>query len=174
MFGKIVTAAKRLEKNIADTVCESAVAICEAIWDQVGDECTQDTAGKIAEAIVADMPKGPARDSRKTEWKAFAYAVQFGLDDAVKYAKREHKLTRVLLFKIARAMKDQDYGSHKAVVDQLFAKLNSNQPTGRGATFGMGLGIIKNLDKIDGLSKAKTNEFRRKLAALCSEYGLKY
>ena len=45
---------------------------------------------------------------------------------------------------------------------------------GTPANLGMAIGIIKNTQKHDGLSKSKLNAFRRDLKELCDKYGIAY
>ena len=170
----IVNMGRKFDSAVNATVVERAVEIAQDIWNTFGEDITADDAQSIGDGIGGDT------GSRVSEWKKFALAVPFGMIEALKaYPKGE--LTRANMFGLARAVhKAADYTRVKLTVAEFVKSLKAKKKgSGRGATSGMGFGILKNVDTMLGVngkpvSKAKTVAFRKALAALCEQHGIKY
>lgn len=172
MFKTIVTAVRKFDTAIKRTLVTESKNVAEAVWNQFGDECSREDAAAVAKEIASDAPwKGSSSEpARVSEWKAFVFAVQYGLPEAVSYYQRTYaNFTRHVLFTLARECIKLGAGEHKKAADNV-AKRVKKGPTGNGAsrkpTLGMGLGIIKNLP-----SRGKMVAFRKELAQLCKKYG---
>ncbi len=163
----IIAKGKAFEKRVAATVVESALAVAEEIWNTFGDECTTENAEAIAKGIAGD--NAPA--ARKSEWKAFATSVQFGMAEALRYyPKTGDTLTRVKMFALAREIIKAGWGDYKAVVDTFVKNLDKKPSKGAGRTLAS---IVKSLFTVQ---TRKRNEiaFRKELAALCAKHGIQY
>jgi hypothetical protein len=173
----IITAVRKFDKAITNTVVEESKLVAERVWNTFGDECSEETAANVADAIAADAPwKGTGSEAvRKSEWKAFVYAVQFYLPEALDHWKTKHKdvtLTRVALFGLARRLpKGDDY---KAIVDAYVADLKSKK-SGSSNKKVHPATAIKN--SIASIFRVQTNAknviaFRKELAELCNKHGI--
>ena len=162
-IAKCVTAARKFDSAVRDTLLNNALAVANAVTGE-WEDMTEVQASELAADVVADYPKGSAK-VRKSEWKAFFMAAHHGLADAIEYAgENVEGFNRVQLFKLARIV--PTVRGFKKAVSQLTAKTS----TKRKVTIGMGLGIIKNLD-----TRARNIiAFRKELATLCAKHGIKY
>lgn len=166
MTAKCVTAARKFDNAVRKTLLDSALLVANAVTDE-WEDMTDVQAAELAGEVVADYPKGSAT-VRKSEWKAFFMAAHHGLADAIEYAgENVEGFNRIQLFKLCRIL--PTVRGFKKAVAQLTAKSNTPDKT-PAQKFGMGLGIIKNVQT----RSAKFIAFRKELAALCAKHGIKY
>lgn len=171
----IVSAVRKFDTAVKTTLVTEARNVATAVWNTFGDECTRENASEVALAIAADAPwKGTSSEAARTsEWKAFIFAVQYRIDEAVTYYKNTHpNFSRHVMFTLARELPNNPDG-FKAAADAVAARLEKRKAgggEGRKATLGMGLGIIAKLQTRD----RKVIAFRKALAKLCREHGIEF
>lgn len=175
MFKSIVAAVKRLDAAIKETLVQHSRNVAEAVWNEFGDECTMENAEAVAKAIAAESTwKGTSSaGARKSEWKAFVYAVQYHMLEAVNYYQKTYpNFNRHVMFTLARELPRNPNG-FKAAADAVAKRVKKASKGSNGATrtptIGMAIGIIKNLP-----SRGKITAFRKELAALCAKYKITY
>lgn len=171
----IVGAVRRFDSAVKTTLVIEARNVASVVWDTFGDECSREDAQVVALAIASDASwKGTTSEAARTsEWKAFTFAVQYRIDEAIAYYKKTHpNFSRVVLFAIARELPNNIDG-FKAAADAVAARLNSKKESkgvGRVASLGMGLGIIAKLQT----RNKKVIAFRKELAKLCAKHGFPF
>lgn len=171
----IVSAVRKFDSAIKTTLVTEAKNVAVAVWNTFGDGCTKEVAAEVATAIAADAPwKGTSSEAARTsEWKAFIFAVQYRIDEAVTYYKNQHpNFSRHVMFSLARELPTNADG-FKAAADAVARraeKKGSGNGAPRVATLGMGLGIIAKLETRD----RKVIAFRKALAKLCAQHGISF
>ena len=174
----VVNSIRKLDSQVAVTMQEMVmglVASCTATYG--GDDMTPIEILEVQNACTKDAKwKGTSAEAaRRSEIKAclIAYPYYFG-EACAMFRKQYGELRRTHVLMLARQVPKHE--SFKSAVTTVVKALKSKAKKGGGriANLGMGLGIIKNTQTQKGLSKSKLNAFRRELATLCGEYGIKY
>lgn len=163
----IISKAVKFDSAVAETVVSRALELAQDIESTYPEGMTTEVAGALADEIT-EGKKSP----RNSEWKAFAYAVQYGMVDALgEYPKTGANLTREKLFKLARYIRGRDYSQIKASVHAFIKDLEKAGKSKKSIpTLQSGLRVIKNVQT------RKRNEiaFRKELVALCEKYNINY
>lgn len=175
---KVVSAITSVGANLTSTFVEWVAGIADTCTDTYGgDVVPKADMTAILDGVEEISPwKGTTSAKvRRSEVQALVNSYPI-LSQACDQFRRQHgELRREHVLKIARLAPKAKNAKDCAAQAITFFKARANGPSGRVATLGMGLGIIKRAgDPPKGLTKTKFNAFRRDLAALCAEYGITY
>lgn len=175
---KVVTAVTSVGANLTSTFVEWVAGIADICNDTYGgDVVPKEDMTAILDGVEAESAwRGTTSAKvRRSEVQALINSYPI-LSQSCNAFKQQHgELRREHVLKIARLAPKAKNAKDCAAQAVTFFKARANGPSGRVATLGMGLGIIKRAgDPPKGLSKTKFNAFRRELAALCEQYGITY
>ena len=167
----IIAAALDVDKKVAATLVESALAFCDAVWDTYkGDEIAKDDMTGMLDAIEEGSSWKGTRSAaaRRSEWKAAINAVPFSFREACQEFKRANPVgfTRVAMFKLARECMKHEYieDAVAAVVEGKKAK----QAKAKARS------LVSTLKAVFAVQTRKRKEiaFRKELAALMAKHGI--
>ena len=171
---QVVGCIRKLESTVSVTIqntVKDLVASCYATFD--GEDITKEQVLAIQDAATIDAPwKGTSSEgARRSELKALLVAYPYYLGEACGMLRRDFgELRRMHVLMLARELiKVADW---KDAVTTVVKKLQSKKAPGSGrkATIGMGLGIIKNFQ-----SRARNAiAFRKELALFCEKHNIAY
>ena len=171
IIARVVTQAERAASM---TMQVMVLALVDACYDTYNgkdiDKAQQDD---ILSKIENDASwKGSASaGARVSEYRACLIAYPYYLAEACKWFRKEFgELRRVHMLKLAReVVKHESWKDAVTTVVKAF-KAKKSTGTGRAATIGMGLGIIKNLQT----RKRNIIAFRKELVKLCKKFDIAY
>ena len=179
---KVAAAITNMTAAVSNTFVESAKSIaaeCFNAFDGSLDIEPSDIKS-IQDAVQAEATwrKSKWAESRRSEVKSIVLAYLW-LEPAAKVFKKQYgELRREHFVKIARFCCDPEMPDATTAAMygvEYFQKRDAGKGgKGTPANLGMAIGIIKNTQKHDGLSKSKLNAFRRDLKELCDKYGIAY